>query len=405
MKIKLLLLLIAALAVEAASAQESCNALLRHGIFDRVRETAEISNNSTIQSAFCANYSKYKSDKLAGSGEADYGFGLFGASARLNKEQIESIGQVLCGSDFSDTAAQSLINKSSALVSAPAIDAWQECQRLHAHGLKVETSVNDEVTNVGVTIRYDKPPGVESFPFFDSIQVRPTGAFSCAGSLTDLRKGVRLAESSLSMLCERKVSPQPKMGLTKRNIYAPAASISVITGAGAIVRHFSELPAESPVPERGLGEIVASMLPESLFVKSYGAGWVLADGRAVAGTSYERFIGKNVPDMRGLFLRGKNNGRAEGGNPDGDLELGALQIGSLQKHVHPVEDPGHSHKDPTSSYVAGKLHLPVDASSAARYIDHSARTSTELTNVTVGEYGGTETRPANITVNYFVKVE
>ena len=67
-----------------------------------------------------------------------------------------------------------------------------------------------------------------------------------------------------------------------------------------------------------------------------GAGWVLADGRSVTGSAYATITGTTaIPDMRGLFLRGKNNGRTDGNkNPDGDLGLGAIQGDQIVSHVH-----------------------------------------------------------------------
>ena len=58
-----------------------------------------------------------------------------------------------------------------------------------------------------------------------------------------------------------------------------------------------------------VGTIVASILDEAQFSAQNGTGWILADGRDVSGSNYAVVKGENnVPDLRGVFLRGKANG-------------------------------------------------------------------------------------------------
>ncbi|MCK5355243.1 MAG: hypothetical protein KAJ63_09005 [Methyloprofundus sp.] len=64
--------------------------------------------------------------------------------------------------------------------------------------------------------------------------------------------------------------------------------------------------------------------------------WVLADGKDVSGSAYAQVTGNShIPDFRGVFLRGKNNGRNDGNeNPDGDLALGIYQADIFAEHTH-----------------------------------------------------------------------
>lgn len=73
--------------------------------------------------------------------------------------------------------------------------------------------------------------------------------------------------------------------------------------------------------------LIESFLAEVQFQNEYGVNWVLADGRSAVGTKYQALTGNTtVPDMRGQFLRGKNNGRNDGNeNPDGEVALGSFQ--------------------------------------------------------------------------------
>lgn len=137
---------------------------------------------------------------------------------------------------------------------------------------------------------------------------------------------------------------------------------------------------------RDLGVIIGSLLDaDKLGGMIDGGRWVLADGRAVPGTKYATYISTHVPDLRGCFLRGKNYGRAGGdGNAVGDLELGSHQQHSLQSHTH--------------TFLEMVLQNPVDGIDSAGVETFEHRTGAGTTAAT----GGPETRPANVTINYFI---
>jgi len=87
-----------------------------------------------------------------------------------------------------------------------------------------------------------------------------------------------------------------------------------------------------------VGTFVPSMLTETQMNTEIGSSdiFVLADGRSVAGSRYQTVTGNStVPDVRGEFLRAKNNGRADGKeNPGGDLTLGSYQDDFITRHNH-----------------------------------------------------------------------
>lgn len=163
-----------------------------------------------------------------------------------------------------------------------------------------------------------------------------------------------------------------------------------------------------------IATIVASLLDETEFAGVQGPGWVLADGREVTGSAYHKLgKGTNVPDLRGMFLRGKNSGREdELANPEGDLVLGEVQGAQLAQHGHVVTDPGHRHQAPTTDGTTGTLEVPNGVAGAFDYAV-GADTNSSVTGVTIGNSSATsadptavgdETRPQNVTVNYFIRV-
>lgn len=135
-----------------------------------------------------------------------------------------------------------------------------------------------------------------------------------------------------------------------------------------------------------IGSIVPSMMTEVQFQAAASDRWILADGRAVPGTQYAALIGVNVPDLRGVALRGKNNGlTGSHANPDGDLALGTYQDDQLESHTH--------------TYLYYHFASLGDDSSTA-FAEVNKNPSTGTTDPT----GGNETRMKNVTVNYFIRV-
>lgn len=153
------------------------------------------------------------------------------------------------------------------------------------------------------------------------------------------------------------------------------------TGASA------QINGASTTQEGTVGQIRTALLTESQFQLENGMGWILADGRNVAGSRFSTLFGANtVPDLRGVALRGKNNGRSDGNqNPDGDLALGLYQADMYASHSH---------------YMSLRVY-GVEGS------DDGGSRNREITSVgwaNTDAAGGNETRMKNVTVNFFVKV-
>jgi hypothetical protein len=134
-----------------------------------------------------------------------------------------------------------------------------------------------------------------------------------------------------------------------------------------------------------VGQIISSTLTEAQFQAINGTSWVLMDGRSVVGSAYATVTGFTaVPDARGMVLRGRNNGRADGKeNPDGEIGLGAYQADEIRAHSHTVE---------TSQTQEG----------VGRFTGGSSLNEPSI--LSTNNFGGNETRMKNITVNHFIKI-
>ncbi|MEL6699634.1 MAG: hypothetical protein AAFP89_25575 [Bacteroidota bacterium] len=168
-----------------------------------------------------------------------------------------------------------------------------------------------------------------------------------------------------------------------------------------------ELSHKSTLP---VGTILSSILSfadfkEAMYGKNYkeeAVEWLPADGSVsppnspyfdlvFGDPSYASYI-KNegkIPDLRGVFLRGKNSNRSTNdGNPEGNKPLGTYQRDELKSHDHPYKD-FHAN-DP-----AGIHNGPIRPNPG-----HNK----DLDRVT-SRRGGAETRPRNVTINFYIKIK
>jgi hypothetical protein len=134
-----------------------------------------------------------------------------------------------------------------------------------------------------------------------------------------------------------------------------------------------------------VGSVEQSFLTLADFQTQKGStNWLLADGGDCTGTLFATLFGSNtLPDLRGSFLRAKDN--SKGLNPDGDLALGAYTVDKYKAHTHTT-----------------RTDYTINAGSAAKSItlDNTA-SGTAIT----GSSGGNETAPKSVTVNMFIKVD
>jgi microcystin-dependent protein len=161
-------------------------------------------------------------------------------------------------------------------------------------------------------------------------------------------------------------------------------------------------------------------------------GWLAADGTAVSRTTYAALFAAigttygagtggttfNLPDLRGIFVRGINSQTISGVTYSGTLAT--KQGDSVGPHTHSGttgdDSPDHTHttytgkRDNTEindgSYPAGnnnpiaKTAVPTNyqASGASARHQHLFTTSSQ------SPVGTTETRPANIALLYCIKI-
>jgi microcystin-dependent protein len=166
------------------------------------------------------------------------------------------------------------------------------------------------------------------------------------------------------------------------------------------------------------------------------SGWLLCDGSEVSRTQYAELFAVvgtnwgagngtntfNLPDLRGQFLRGADNGAGidpdaesrflfySGGN-EGD-QVGSFQGHAFQTHAHDINDPGHQHDVVHDGYqVSPGSGLFTIASGNGPYgtVDDTRTAKTGITiqaqeaTGNLAQPSASETRPVNAAVNYIIK--
>jgi hypothetical protein len=154
-----------------------------------------------------------------------------------------------------------------------------------------------------------------------------------------------------------------------------------------------------------VGSVVHSMLTEAQFQAENGFGWVLARGQSVVGSRYQTITGSpNAPDLRGVFLRGKNNGRStSSGNASADRALGTYEGDAIRNITG-----GTNRNETAGTGYSGTGYGAVVATDFATKFQSSGLTPSmgRAWNFDASRVVPTaaENRPRNVTVNIFIKI-
>lgn len=152
-------------------------------------------------------------------------------------------------------------------------------------------------------------------------------------------------------------------------------------------------------------------------------GYLVCDGSAISRTTYEDLfdicgttygVGDgsttfNIPDLRGVFVRGVGSQSVSGISYSGTL--GAKQSDQTQGHAHVLTDPGHTHTGKGHIGVGGGPTYDVMETSGVNGANNGINSSS--TGISIGlpssdgsngtPRTGTQTHPANISLNYIIK--
>jgi microcystin-dependent protein len=146
-----------------------------------------------------------------------------------------------------------------------------------------------------------------------------------------------------------------------------------------------------------VGDIVMSALDQATFQSQRDTTWVLCDGRSVIGSTYQSLTSQtNIPDLRGRYPRGKDNG--SGNDTHGDLAIGTYEADQPGPHQHMVSFPALAQNITNGSGGAFDAVLEehnVAITGQSGLLGHVDSTGSGV---------GAETNPRSVVVNFFIKV-
>lgn len=269
-----------------------------------------------------------------------------------------------------------------------AIDAWEKCMASKGlYGFRiVERGVTDSL--VSLEIVWIHPPGApDPLTEFSATVIggRSSNFEAPSGQLFPKSYSMRQGRHAVTVVREANSD----------------LSVSLNAGGFASAAYTLAAPnALSIAAAQPLGAIVPSMLPPDRYADATGdrsrfhaksAKWVPAGGRRVEGSRYAELISSAVPDLRGLFLRGLNQfepgvpARADGlEDPNGvGRRAGDTQIDELKSHAHKF-----------NGYVGA--YKAWGGNSEQRLGTNQGLTSEPA--------GGAETRPKNVAIYYYIRI-
>jgi Phage Tail Collar Domain len=131
-------------------------------------------------------------------------------------------------------------------------------------------------------------------------------------------------------------------------------------------------------------------------------GWLLCDGSPLPNdnrySSLRALIGDTLPDLRGMFLRGLNLGRADGNQDPEARSLGSYQWDQYKEHTHPYGDIYFSES-------AGPSELPPVAvpQGFGSHSHDNDNVGLQIARTTdPAGSGARETRPRNVAVAWII---
>jgi len=157
-------------------------------------------------------------------------------------------------------------------------------------------------------------------------------------------------------------------------------------------------------------------------VASVPSGYLECNGQSVSRTTFAALfaiIGTQygasnsstfkVPDLRGEFIRGFDNGRGV----DSGRSVASSQSDQNKQHNHSasssssVSDPGHKHNilfGIGSFGGSSGAQVPRDSGTITNRMSNANTGISVSTSTSIGNDGGNETRPRNIAMMYVIKV-
>ncbi|WP_263603458.1 hypothetical protein [Chryseobacterium sp. PET-29] len=390
---KTLLALIVLMYANHLKSQDSCDKLLQDGLYQKMNITTRSSFNQDLKTYFLSE--DFKNDVKKGSWGGSFSIPIEGIPFSLGMNSSDD-----AFSNFrrkvEETTSLSInindfVNISKQLPNASLYESYVKCKEIDSDryrtGLVPGKKIENEETVI-FTFFYrpsspnDKAPKVKSFT------IEPKSALINAGGIVE---GKRIPSFLMQVVCRRSEINEIVFSLQTENGY-------VSDNSG---------PTKSSKFETPVGTIIASYLSFDRFLEAIGergvwksnSKWAPCDGREVANSTFSKISGSSLaPDLRGVFLRGLNSFDI---NPPSTVKtidtnqkdpenriVGSLQTDDFKNHFHTTTLNVFGHRN--DGYPRQE---DMDPGNWGGYM-----------KVNTDSKGGIETRPKNISIYYYIKI-
>jgi hypothetical protein len=175
--------------------------------------------------------------------------------------------------------------------------------------------------------------------------------------------------------------------------------------------------AQKVICSGAVGDVKYSILDPVKFAQVNGDCWVPMDGRPLASTdALSQLAGlSSLPNAGGLFVRAQDFANSDN-DPGRDVNtaVATMQGDEVKSHNHGVSDQGHNHTYASIRWYNNLGDVPpnndfidVDDSFASEGwfgVAESRSTDTATTGISINAAGGGETRPKNINLWVYIRI-
>lgn len=296
------------------NAEAACSSILTHGLRNIAIDQSDSALIAAKYEKNCGSDYSSKSDSQLIQAEAEI-FGYGSGSGSYNRARSEEKLKTWC-----DKHENSLNRSSSSLSRSEtfyqgAVDAWNRCIELNKQNLNFTPTISADrkTVDIGIVFTSNTKSGISFYGLVFE-------GFSCSAKSPsgEIDFPYELKNEYVSINCRRNETEKRVIGEQEYDVLG-RGTITIQTAGKPIQLFFPEeyYPAaptkeitrlSRKIEDRDLpvGTLISSTLSEEEFYSQDNSShmksiWVLADGRSVQGSEYQRITGnENVPDLNYL---------------------------------------------------------------------------------------------------------
>lgn len=364
-------------------AQDACKDLFTQGYYDEHQTLSDRQSFKYVQATICSDTSLTRGqadDRSLGSGGSYYAVMTGFLNVGDKQKSFEEQRRIFCSMNLDTSTENASFIQTSRVVSQAATAVMKSCFDSQGFHAAIVPSRNPE----SFAIRMTYHGGGVTDILVNKISANP--AISC-----DTPNNTTVHSDAI-IICSKPADKTVQVAMNTDKGSLPPIDVLGTKDINDDIQNQLKILTDRVAAvglSSCLGCVEQSVLTEAQFQNVNGSNWVLCDGRNIVGSKLAQLTGiSNAPDLRGEFLRGKNFGKFT------DVEeaaLGDSKGDTVGPHQHIVR--------------VFDSNAPEARVGAGIYWDGGKRFTDETAPLVQGVAAANpETRPKNVTVNFFYKI-